>query len=146
MIGMWLNRDPRIAYDGLDMKRDLLEAYDRQSGECAVTYLSSDKHPVTLHFDDIARRLFAMSFDPYNCVELRWGDDGLNNGSGGCPDQAGKRRYYAMQERQRHEVDRDGGPLAGPQDVDIRGLIQSMPARAPFVQHFPGGNRQSSLD
>jgi hypothetical protein len=145
MIGMWLNRDPRIAYDGLDLKRDLLDAYDRQSQECAVTYLSSDKHPVTLHFDDIVRRLFAMSFDPYNCVELRWGDD-----SSGCPDQAGKRRYYAMQDRQRHEVDRDGGPLAGPQDVDIRGLILSMPARTPFVQRYPSGsvpddNRQSSL-
>jgi hypothetical protein len=136
MIVLWLNRDPRIAYDGLDLKRDLLEAYDRQSQECAVTYLSSDKHPVTLHFDDIARRLFAMSFDPYNCVELRWGDDGS-----GCPDQAGKRRYYAMQERQRHEIDRDTHQNAGPQDVDIRGLILSMPARAPFVQHYPSSLR-----
>ena len=144
MVRLWLNRDPRIVYDGTDLKADLLMAYDGMSARCVTTYLSSDKRPVSLTFDDVTRRLFAMSFDPYNCVELRWGDDG-NDGSGACPDQAGKRRYYAMQERQRHVVDRDSGAMAGPQDVDIRGLILSMPARPPFVQRYPGGDRQSAL-
>jgi hypothetical protein len=140
MVGLWLNRDPRIVYDGLDLKRDLLAAYDRESAACAITFLTSDKHPVTLSFDDIAHRLFAMSFDPYNCVELRWGGDGS-----GCPDQAGKRRWYALEEQARHDIDRDKGLQGGPADVDIRGLILSMPARAPFVQHYPGDNRQSAL-
>ena len=138
MIALWLNRDPRIIYDGPDLKRDLLAAYDRQSQQCTITYLSSDKRPVPLTFDDIARRLFAMSFDPYHCVELRWGDDGT-----GCPDQAGKRRWYAVEQVARHEVDRDAGLTGGPQDVDIRGLILAMPARTPFVQHYPGDRRQS---
>ena len=143
MIGLWLNRDPRIAYDGLDLKRDLLAAYDRQSAACTITYLSSDKRPVPLSFDDMARRLFAMSFDPYHCVELRWGDDGPDQ-LGACPDQAGKRRWYALEEPARHEVDRDSHLPAGPQDVDIRGLIAAMPARAPWVQRMPG-DRQSAL-
>ena len=81
------NRDPRIVYDGLDLKGDLLRAYDRQSQACTLTILTSDKRPLPMSFDDIAKRLFAMSFDPYHCVELRWGTDGS-----GCPDQAGKRR------------------------------------------------------
>ena len=115
-----------------------MTAYDRQSQQCTITYLSSDKRPVPLTFDDIARRLFAMSFDPYHCVELRWGDDGT-----GCPDQAGKRRWYAVEQVARHEVDRDAGLTGGPQDVDIRGLILAMPARTPFVQHYPGDRRQS---
>jgi hypothetical protein len=140
MITLWLNRDPRVVYDGLDLKRDLLAAYDRQSAACTITYLSSDKHPVPLSFDDISHRLFAMSFDPWHCVELRWGDDGT-----GCPDQAAKRRWYAQEERARHEVDRDRSALAGPQDVDIRGLIAAMPLRTPWVQHMPGDNRQSLL-
>jgi hypothetical protein len=134
MIGLWLNRDPRIVYDGQDLKRDLLAAYDLQSKECAITYLSSDKHPLSLSFDDIAHRLFAMSFDPYHCVELRWGGDGT-----GCPDQAGKRRWYAGEEQARHEVDRDNRLFAGPEDVDIRGLIAAMPPRIPWVQRMPGG-------
>jgi hypothetical protein len=140
MVSLWLNRDPSIVYDGLDLRHDLLAAYDRQSAECTITYLSSDKHPVALSFDDISRRLFAMSFDPYHCVELRWGDD-----SPACPDQAGKRRWYGLEEQARHDIDRDKGTVGGPQDVDIRGLIAAMPARAPWVQHYPGAARQSSL-
>ena len=71
---MWVKRDPRIVYDGQFLKTDLLNAYDAESRRCTITYLSSDTHPVSLTFDDIAHRLFAMSFDPYNCVELRWGN------------------------------------------------------------------------
>jgi hypothetical protein len=137
MIGQWLNRDPRVVYDGLDLKRDLLAAYDRESQACTITILSSDKRPIPLTFDDISHRLFAMSFDPYNCVELRWGGDGM-----GCPDQAGKRRYYALEEQARRVIDPDSGAVAGPADADIRGLIASMPARAPFVQRMPGDRPQ----
>jgi len=82
-----------------------------------------------------------MSFDPYNCVELRWGDDGS-----GCPDQEGKRRYYALEAQARRQIDRDNPNLAAPQDVDIRGLIQSMPARTPWVQNFPASGRRSSVN
>jgi hypothetical protein len=141
LIGQWLNRDPRVVYDGLDLKRDLLAAYDRESQACTITILSSDKRPIPLSFDDISHRLFAMSFDPYNCVELRWGGDGPNGFSSGCPDQAGKRRYYALEEQARRVIDPDSGATAGPADADIRGLIASMPARAPFVQRMPGDAR-----
>jgi hypothetical protein len=137
MIGLWLARDPRIVYDGQFLKDDLLAAYDRASQGCTITYLSSDKRPVPLTFDDISRRLLAMSFDPYNCVELRWGDD-----SPACPDQAGKRRRYAEEAPARAQIGQDeDGRLSqriGPQDVDIRGLIAGMPQRTPFVQRMPG--------
>lgn len=137
MIAQWVNRDPRIVYDGGDLKADLLRAYDRQSQACTITILTSDKHPLPMSFDDMARRLFAMSFDPYHCVELRWGTD-MGAGGSGCPDQAGKRRWYAAEDQARHVIDPDSGVLAGPQDTDIRGLIAAMPARTPFVQRYPG--------
>ena len=35
----------------------------------------------------IVSGLFALSFDPYSCVELRWGDVRAS-----CPDQAAKRQ------------------------------------------------------
>jgi hypothetical protein len=132
MIGLWLNRDPRIVYDGIDLKHDLLAAYDRQSQACTITYLSSAKYPVRVTFDDISRRLFAMSFDPYNCVELRWGEEGST-----CPDQAGKRHWYQSEAQARHVIDPDNGRIAGPPDVDIRGLIASIPARVPWMQPAP---------
>lgn len=136
MIRLWLARDPRIVYDGQFLKDDLLKAYDRESAACTITYLASDKiHPVSLSFDDIAHRLFDLSFDPYNCIELRWGDDRPT-----CPDQAGKRRWYRQEDQARHEIGRDEGDdrVAGPEDVDIRGLIAAMAPRTPFVQTYPG--------
>jgi hypothetical protein len=61
-----------------------------------------------------------------------------------------RRRWYAVEGAARHDIDRSGsgsvsgrGLTGGPQDVDIRGLILAMPARAPWVQHYPG--QQSSL-
>jgi len=136
MIGQWLNRDPRLAYDGTDLKTDLLAAYDRESRACTITILTSDKRPLPMSFDDIAHRLFAMSFDPYHCVELRWGKD-ISDGAA-CPDQAGKRRWYANEQQARHVTDPDSGAMAGPGDADIRGLIAAMPARIPWVQGMPG--------
>ena len=137
MIGMWVNRDARIVYDGLFLKDDLLKAYEAESRRCTTTYLSSDKHPVALSFDDVTHRLFAMSFDPYNCVELRWGDNGS-----GCPDQDAKRGWYNREQQARNEIGRDeqgaATQMAGPRDVDIRGLIAAMPDRVPFVQRYPG--------
>jgi hypothetical protein len=139
MIRQWLNRDPDIVYDGYDLKSDLLKVYDRQSRACTITYLSSDKRPVSLTFDDMTQRLFAMSFDPYNCVELRWGND-----SPACPDQSGKRRWYAREAAVRHVIDRDTGQAADPARVNIRGLIAGMPPRIPWVQHYPD-DRVSAL-
>ena len=133
MVGQWLNRDPRVAYDGTDLKSDLLAAYDRESRACTITILTSDKHPLALSFDQLSRRLWAMSFDPYNCVELRWGKD-----SPACPDQAGKHRWYQAEEQARHVTDPDTGAMAGPADADIRDLIAAMPARIPWVQGMPG--------
>ena len=136
MIQMWVKRDPRIVYDGQFLKADLLKAYEAESRRCTITFLSSDIHPVPLSFDDISHRLFALSFDPYNCVELRWGGD-----SAACPDQAGKRRWYALEQTARNEIGRDeqgtATQMAGPQDVDIRGLIAAMPERVPYVQYMP---------
>ena len=137
MIRLWVNRDPRIVYDGQFLKTDLLNAYDAESRRCTTTYLSSDRRPVPLTFDDVAHRLFAMSFDPYNCVELRWGDD-----SSACPDQSGKRRWYALGQQARNEIGRDeqgtATQIAALQDVDIRGLIAAMPDRVSYVQYMPG--------
>lgn len=137
MIGLWLARDPRIVHDGLFLKDDLLRAYDAQSEACRVTYLTSDKRPVTLRFNDMAQRLSFMSFDPYHCEELRWGDAA----SGSCNDAPTTRRWYDVEAPMRAEVGRDEAgsrvQVIGPADLDIRGLIAAMPARTPFQQRFP---------
>jgi hypothetical protein len=153
MLGLWQARDPRIVHDGNFLKDDLLNAYDEQSKACTITYLSSDKKPVPLTFDDMVHRLFAMSFDPYMCIELRWGDD-----SPACPDGKAKRRWYGAQQRLRNSPDTPYGhtmafevsdlekraPGSGadaPPPVDVRALIADMPERAPFVNPMPEARR-----
>lgn len=147
MIGLWIDRDPRIVYDGNFLKQDLLAAYDEQSDACKITYITSGKRPVTLTYDDMMHRLYRMSFDPYHCIELRWGAEGDELAS--CPDGREKRRWYEGEQRLRNQSARTYDVQMGfsvaeldaqvknsgiddPPDIDVRALIQSMGDRVPF--------------
>ncbi len=104
MIRMWIDRDPRIVYDGLFLKKDLEKAYTQESKACTITYLNSAMHPVTMDFDSMAHRLFRMSFDPYLCIEHRWGAVGAEAAS--CPDGERKEAWYAALQRLRNQPER----------------------------------------
>jgi hypothetical protein len=154
MIDMWVKRDPRIVYDGNFLKDDLAKAYAAQSEVCTITYLNSSKRPVAMTFDDMARRLFAFSFDPYHCVELRWGAQGAERES--CTDGKGKRKWYEAEQRLRNQPDRTydismafdlddlarkakGSGIDRPPPVDIKSLIDAMPEREPLAAMIPVG-------
>ncbi|HWU26145.1 MAG TPA: hypothetical protein VN154_07040 [Rhizomicrobium sp.] len=141
MITLWEARDPRIVYDGQFLKDDLEQAYDAQSKACTITYLSSSKHPVSMSFDDMAQRLFRMSFDPYDCIEYRWGAEGDEADS--CSDNAAKRRWYEAEARLRNQPDRTyditmnftlddltsrrkGTGIDAPPSVDVKSLIDGI--------------------
>ncbi len=151
MIDMWVNRDPRLVYDGTDLRQDLLASYDAQSKMCDLTYLNSAKHPVPLTLADIPARLYAMSYDPYDCIELRWGArDGERDT---CPQSDKKMRWYAAQQRLRQQSERathtaydldeleqrGGKGLKPPPPVDVRSLIANMPYRAALDPMQPVG-------
>jgi hypothetical protein len=154
MIGLWEKRDPRIVYDGQFLKRDLEEAYERGSKACTVTYLNSAKRPVTLNFDMMMNRLFKMSFDPYHCIELRWGADGDERQS--CPDSKAKLDWYQAEQRLRNQPDRtynvamhfsfadlnrhakDSG-IDQPPKVDVGALIEQMTEQVSFTPMTPVG-------
>jgi hypothetical protein len=147
MIGLWIKRDPRIVYDGELLKADLQKAYDEQSDACKITYLSSGKRPVTMNYDDMMKRLFQMSFDPYHCIELRWGASGDERQS--CPDGKDKGRWYAGEQRLRNQPDRTydiqmgfsvaelnehvkGSGIDAPPPVDVKSLIDDMGDQVTF--------------
>ena len=154
MIGLWVKRDPRIVYDGNFLKDDLARAYDEESHACTITYLSSARRPVAMTFDDMMHRLYAISFDPYHCIELRWGADGDERKS--CGDGKAKQRWYDAEQRLRNQPDRTydlsmGFDLAELNDhvkgsgidhappVDIKYLIDTIPDRAPLAAMVPVG-------
>ena len=147
MIDLWVKRDPRIVYDGQFLRADLQHVYKAQSDACTITYLSSDKHPVPMTYDDMMHRLFALSFDPYNCIELRWGAQGDERKS--CPDGDDKVRWYESEQRLRNQTDRTydvtmnftvddlkrhraGSGQDAPPPVDIKSLIDNMPDQVTF--------------
>jgi len=154
MIDMWVHRDPRIVYDGVFLKQDLEKAYDEQSQACTITYLSTAKRPVAMTFDDMVHRLYKMSFDPFHCIEMRWGAEGDERQS--CPEGHDKGKWYEGEQRLRNQPDRTydvtmdfsledlehhhpgtGIDVAPP--IDIKSLIDGMGDQVSFQGMTPVG-------
>jgi len=155
MITMWINRDPRIVFDGSFLKQDLQQAYDQESKACKIVYMSSGKRPITLTYDDIIKRLYRVSFDPYNCIELRWGAQG--DEAANCGDGRQKRAWYDAEQRLRNQSDRTYDAQMGfsiadlnahgkwtgiddPPPVDIKPLIDGIGERVAFHGMEPVGH------
>jgi len=130
--------DPRLAYDGRDLAGDMLAAYDRAAQACRIGYQRSDGMRVELGYEEARRRLFVLSFDPYQCVERRWGAAGAELAT--CGDGLLKRRWYEAEQGLRNQTDRTyearmdftldelqaqvpGSGVREPPDTDTRGLL-----------------------
>ncbi len=139
--------DPHLHYTGNDMVGDLIAAYDAHAQRCTISYLRSDGSTVTLGYEQARARLFAMSFDPYHCIEHRWGANDPAELST-CTDSATKRAWYAAEQHLRNQLDRtydaqmdfaldelgDPGPgkgVANPPDTDTRGYLMRVRGAAP---------------
>ena len=57
-----------------------------------------------LSIDEVIRRAYDLSFDPYQCVERRWGAKGEELAT--CRDGAVKTRWYEAQRFLRNQIDR----------------------------------------
>jgi len=107
--------EPRIDYGGDTAQ--LIAEYQRVwdeigTSDCAIAYESSDGTPVELSLDDIMDRLFALSFDPYHCPEVRWGAPIESAELSSCPGHAdfalgSKMWWYEAEQRLRNRIDRD---------------------------------------
>ena len=56
---------------------------------------------MALTIDTVLDRLFALSFDPYHCPELRWGAAAGSPELSSCPDNAEKLGWYRAEQRLR---------------------------------------------
>jgi hypothetical protein len=154
MIFFWQKRDPRIVYDGLYLKEDLQKIYEEESAACTISYTNSKGDVVTLGFDEIMHRLFALDFDPYHCIERRWGASGAELET--CEDGDMKTRWYAAEQRLRNQIDRTYEVYMGfsltqledavvnsgadrPPTTDIKALIDSIGQQTRFVGMLPVG-------
>ena len=151
--------DRRIQYAGFDLLSDLAAAYDQEATACSITYMRSNGTPFQLGYEEIRRRLFALSFDPYHCIERRWGaSDPAELAT--CRDDGYKAEWYAAEQALRNQIDRTydarmdfglaelkqgpgpGKGVATPPDIDARGLIVTLLAQRggppPAPTGYPG--------
>ena len=87
-------KDPMISYKGSNLKGDLLAAFKSAASACTITYKNSAGAPVKLNLIQLAARANLMSFDPYMCVELRWGATG--NELATCNSTPSKKEIYKL--------------------------------------------------
>ncbi|MGV8997909.1 MAG: hypothetical protein ACOH12_13260 [Parvibaculaceae bacterium] len=97
--------DAHVAYSGGDLIGDVEKAHDEEAAQCNVNYTASDGSARTLTFVEARQRLFAMSFDPYQCPERRWGATTPAE-LATCPDDALKDQWYKAEQRLRNQTDR----------------------------------------
>lgn len=134
--------DPGIVYSGKNLAADLLSVYEQESRACQFTYRNSSGGTVTLNLEDARQRVFDLSFDPYHCVELRWGAKSPQEMSS-CRDDENKRLWYTRERWLRYQWERrydsrmdysldeltgpkPGAGIAQPPDVDIIRLLNSL--------------------
>ena len=104
-VTMHRRGDPKIVYSGHDLVGDLLRLYAKETASCKITYRRSDGSQVSFGYEEARRRLFAMSFDPYQCVEHRWGAHTPSE-LATCKDGATKRAWYLAEQNLRNQIDR----------------------------------------
>ncbi len=141
------NGDKRIVYQGSNLSRDLLQTYDAEVAACVTPYTRTDGSLVQLGYEEVRRRMFWLSFDPYHCVERRWGASGAELAT--CRDDSIKAAWYVAEQNLRNQIDRTydarmdfgldelklgPGPGKGvgiPPDIDVRTYLLAMVAHPP---------------
>lgn len=140
----------KLAYAGSDLRADLRSVLAQETAACTITYQRSDGSERQLGLAEVGRRLFRLSFDPYHCVERRWGAEDTEELST-CTDGAAKRAWYDAEQRLRNQIDRHydvrmgfsltdlqrrvaGSGVDAPPDIDVTGLLAAPPAAAAAAQ------------
>lgn len=131
-----------LLFSGSDLVDDLIAVYDREAAKCSLSYTRTNRAPATLSYEDARKRLFLISFDPYQCVERRWGATDPQELSS-CSDDATKRDWYVAEQNLRNQIDRTydarmdfslaelatpgpGKGVATPPDTDARAYLLSV--------------------
>lgn len=134
-----------LVYNGKDLAGDMLKAYDLSTQYCKIEYRKSDGSITAMSYEDARKRLFAMSFDPYQCPERRWGATGDELAT--CRDDATKEAWYKAEQNLRNQIDRTyearmdfslqelgtpgpGKGVPAPPDTDVRAYLQNIETQA----------------
>lgn len=110
--------DFEISYNGNDLRGDLASIFKEKTNGCRYQITLSDGSLYQTDLKESLDRLFDLSFDPYQCIELRWGLTQTTT----CDQDRDKWRWYQAQGPLRNQIDRDYAAFMG---YDISGLERS---------------------
>ncbi|MBC7370277.1 MAG: hypothetical protein H7326_01860 [Bdellovibrionaceae bacterium] len=113
------SQDGVVDYNGKNLAADMSAAYKERSNACKINYKNSAGRTVTLSLEDARARLYAISFDPYHCPELRWGASGQELAS--CQSDANKRQWYDAEKWLRFQHERNTDAFMGYTLEDLNG-------------------------
>lgn len=139
LLNLYNARDPRVVYNGTDIKGDMINSYKAVVNACKIQYTKSNGEKMALSLEQVRARIFALSFDPYHCAELRWGASSAAE-LATCGDDATKKQWYQGEQWLRNQIERrydvrmdfslgdltgpkPGAGVATPPDTDIIGFL-----------------------
>ena len=106
MIEGYRNNDPMILYKGQDLMKDLRSTYIQASNKCVLEIKKTNGQVQSLKLDDVLSKIYKISFDPYHCVELRWGlldAESIKS----CNSTKEKMDWYQAEQGLRYLINRD---------------------------------------
>jgi hypothetical protein len=141
-MAMFQAGDAKLSYKGADLAADMLAVYDKHAALCSIAYRRSDGSLFTFGYEEARKRLFAMSFDPYQCVERRWGAT-EGDEFGPCSENTLKAAWYDAEQNLRNQIERiydaqmgfsleelktpgPGKGVPAPPDINTRGYLVRM--------------------
>lgn len=108
----WKAGDALYEFPEGNFKEHLIATYQRTALACSITYQNSRGQDVVLSFAGALSRVVDMSFNPYQCVEKRWGaQSGLEVSS--CQPQGQELAWYEAEVVFRESLVRDGNANHG---------------------------------
>ncbi|MCI5211934.1 MAG: hypothetical protein D3910_24860, partial [Candidatus Electrothrix sp. ATG2] len=123
--------DHPYEYQGaaIELVRQFDSIWQESVNSIQVAYGDPLGRIVPLTLGEIMERLFLLSFDPYHCPELRWGDTDAAT----CPAGSSKRWWYEQEQRLRNVIDKDNqahttldwGPEQTP-DIHVGNLLDRL--------------------
>jgi len=151
-IRMDAAKDKHLVYAGKNLAGDMLGVYERGASACTISYTRTDGSSVMLSYEEARHRLFLFSFDPYHCIERRWGATEPKEMST-CLDGPVKQAWYAAEQKLRNQLDRTyearmdftleelktpgpGKGVAQAPDIDTRAYLAAL-AQAAAVRKAP---------
>ncbi|MBC99042.1 MAG: hypothetical protein CME63_14980 [Halobacteriovoraceae bacterium] len=100
-----------VEYNGANLKGDLAKIFTAKTKSCKYSFKKSNGVSFQTNLKDSLQALFKLSFDPYHCIELRWGlsGDDLNT----CSQSEDKWDWYREEQPLRNQIERDYSKFMG---------------------------------